>query len=167
LLSSGVEIDAVDAEGDTALAYAIAYGFLDIAEVLLDAGAMKGRDAFLISAAQYGRLPLVRTLLARGIRVNASVQGATAIAVAASHGQTAMVDFLIFSGADVNVKDEEGQTPLMEAAAAGDSGIVGTLLGKGADREAVDKAGRTAWNHAVRTGHPDVAKLLEGADVRE
>ena len=53
----------------------------------------------------------------------------------------------------------------MAAAVFGDSTVVTTLIKKGADLKAVDNNGRTAWNHAVRNGHPDVAKLLEGANA--
>src|SRR5262249_20337445 len=92
LLSQGADLEAVDDENDTALAYAVAAGSLDVGEILLNAGAVAGRTQLMIAAARDGRLPLVRTLLGRGIDVNAQVDGGTtALAFAASRGQTTMV----------------------------------------------------------------------------
>jgi ankyrin repeat protein len=150
------------------LAYSIAYGFLDVGALLLNAGAIKGRDEFLVAAARQGRIPLVRVLLARGIDVNTKVDhDTTAIAEAAAHGEIDMVEFLLSVGANANVKDVDGETPLMAAAAFGDLRTVEAIIRSGADREAVDIHGRTAWNHAVRNGHAAIAKLLEGTSVHE
>ena len=52
--------------------------------------------------------------------------------MAATNGNTAMIDLLLKAGADANSANELGTTPLMVAAAAGNVDAVTTLLNHGA-----------------------------------
>ena len=167
LLSSGVAIEAVDAEGDTALFYAAAYGFLDIGEILVTAGARKGREELLVVAARQGDIRLVRALLGLGMSADTKAnRDMTPLFAAASEGQTAIVEFLLTAGANVNVKNSEGETPLMAAASSGDQELVSRLIQKGADVDTITIRA-TAGHHATRRGHADVARLLQGSSPRD
>lgn len=54
--------------------------------------------------------------------------GQTALMLAVSHGRLEMVELLLESGADVNMKDDDGSTALMCATEHGHVDIVKTLL---------------------------------------
>jgi ankyrin repeat protein len=165
VLQAGADVEASDDQGATAMAYAVSNGFLDVGQLLLDAGAKSGRDRLMAAAAGRGHIPLLRSLLAGGVGVNTRAPGGrTALHAAASEGQAATVRFLLTVGADVAARDVDARTPLMDAAAAGDVEALTELLRKGADREAVDNDGRTAWNHAMRNRQTEAAKLLETSD---
>ena len=88
--------------------------------------------------------------------------GITPLYMAASEGQTAVANFLIEKGANVNAVDREGQTPLMKAAMKGDRGMVELLLKNGADVRMSDMGGRTALYWALADKHDDIVKLLRG-----
>lgn len=85
LLKAGVNPDARDPEGRTALMYAATGGEATIMELLLDAGAdVNARDAY----------------------------GSTALMEAALRGNAEAVDVLLTAGADVRAKNRNGQTAL-------------------------------------------------------
>lgn len=138
LRAAGINIDAADGEGYTALMDAIFERNTDRAAALLDAGA----------------------------NVNAMAHnGSTALMIAAEMGNTAMMRLLIDNGADVDARNEYGKTPLM--AGGNDKGVITMLIRAGADVNAVDKDGGTALMNAAAGKHSDVVELLldAGADV--
>jgi len=90
-LSTGTDVNTLDEAGWTPLARAVYnpdldHGFVDVVQVLIDAGAN------LEATIGYGVRPLM---------------------LAAGYGETAIVDLLIRSGADVLAKNEGGFTALM------------------------------------------------------
>lgn len=88
----------------------------------------------LIDAVQQDDISTIKTLLAKGVDVNAKDNyGATALMYAFQDGHSEIVKTLLDNGADVNAKDNNGKTALMAASLKGHSEIVKTLLGKGAD----------------------------------
>lgn len=116
-------------EGTTPLMFAARQGHIEMAALLLDAGAD-------ISAA------------------NAS--GATALHFAMSAPaaeKKALLRLLLDRGADINAPDRIGRTPLMMAVANNDVAAVQFLLDHGADLNAVDKYGRTADD--IARANPD------------
>ena len=91
LLAAGADVNACDEAGWTPLARAVynheqKHGFLDVVQTLIAAGANKE------ATIAYGVRPLM---------------------LAAGYGETAIVEFLIQSGADVLAKNEGGYTALM------------------------------------------------------
>jgi ankyrin repeat protein len=93
--------------------------------------------------------------------------GRTPLLCAASGGHKAMVEQLLKSGADVNVKDHRGGTMLMWAAEQGHEAVVRLLFHHGADVNAQDKGKRTALMKATWQGHEEMVRLLleHGANV--
>ena len=72
---------------------------------------------------------MVKQLLAAGADVNMPTkEGMTALMLAASVGNTEMVEILLEAGADVELQDEDGTTALMAASFNGFSEVVETLL---------------------------------------
>ena len=140
LLAQKVDVNAPDGKGTPALHWAVRVDDVDMAKLLIGAGA----DAKL--ANRYGLTPL---------------------AIAAGSGNAAMVRLLLDAGADVNAVDPAGETMLMIAARVGVFEAVKVLIERGAVPDAKDAAQQTALMVAVRENHPDVVKLLieVGADV--
>lgn len=80
----------------------------------------------------------------------------------------ACLSFLIFQGANINVKDERsGQTPLMAAVLRGKINIVKYLMSVGADTTVGEAKGYTAPHGAAFQGRSDVMEALieAGLDV--
>ena len=173
LLTKSIDINAAQADGMTALHWAVYRDDADLAGNLLDAGA----DA--AAATAYGVVPLelaalngngeiVRALLKAGADANAAgAGGATALHTAARTGRPGAVRALLEAGARVDARERGGQTPLMWAAAAGHAAAAGALIDAGADVRAATPAGFTPFLFAVREGRLAAARRLldAGADV--
>jgi len=140
LLRQGVDVNAAQGDGMTALHWAATHGDGALAEVLLYAGAnvkatsRLGRYTPLHVASQSGASAVVAALLARGAEPNAKTSsGATALMFAAQAGHVATVTALLEAKAEVNEAERaHGQTALMFAATADRAEVVTLLLGRGA-----------------------------------
>jgi len=90
-----------------------------------------------------------------------------ALFAAAGNGLEDEVIRLIFQGADVNVKDEQGKTVLFYAVSGKHKDIVELLIAKGADVNAKDKWGYTPLYYAIWNADKDLTGFLisKGADV--
>ena len=93
--------------------------------------------------------------------------GVTALAMAATRGQTKMAELLLERGAQVDKRDEKGMTPLMFAVLNGCTKTAKALLDKGSAIDAKDYTGRTILMQAAQAGLADSVKFLleKGADV--
>ena len=141
LLSEGVDANATQPDGATALHWAAYQSDVTAAGLLITAGA----------------------------DVNTANQlGATALWLAAGDGSADMIRLLLEAGAAPNVALLEGETPIMSAARSGNVEGVRHLLAAGADVNAREHLReQTALMWAVAQGHPDVVRVLVdgGADV--
>ena len=168
-----------DRYGRTALGWAAALGYYDVAKLLIDGpgGMLKrlGRLSFwrgadiesrddigatpLIWATMGGAESIARLLVHKGADIEAKDgDGMTALLVASrSRGETAIAGFLLDMGANIEAKDDSGRTPLLRAVG---SATVLLLLQKGANTEAKNDFGRTALMLAADTGRQDIAALL-------
>jgi hypothetical protein len=134
-LATGVDVNAKNANGSTAL----------------------------MLAAQEGRLTVVAFLLSAKADVNLkAASGNTALLLAAQEGHADVVQALIAAGADVNAKRGGGVTALMMAAQNGHVAVVQALLAAKADMSAT-AYGLNAQALAEQHGHPDIAQLLKAA----
>ena len=77
------------------------------------------------------------------------------------------IKYLVYLGADVNAKDENGNTPLIQATYNGHLEVVKCLVQNGADMDVKNKRGRTALMMAVGCGNLELCSYLieNGADV--
>lgn len=140
LIREGVDANAREEDGATALAWAATRSNIEIAKLLLKAGANPNLTNDL---------------------------GVGPLSLAIANGSAAMSALLLKRGADPNVARENGETPLMIAARLGQTDVVKLLLDHGAKTDArTKKFGQTALMWAA--GHPDVTRLLleRGADPR-
>jgi ankyrin repeat protein len=95
--------------------------------------------------------------------------GFTLLHIASISSSKGVAEFLIASGADIDVKDYAENRPLHYAAKRGDAEMVGLLLTKGADVNARSIRGGTALGECAAGGNKDVARLLieHRADVND
>ena len=141
LLRAGVDVDARQPDGATALQWAAHWNNLQLADLLLEAGA--DVDA-------------------------ANSLGVTPLALACENASRALVERLLRAGANPDLAQASGLTPLMIAARTGNAAVVEALLARGADVAArVRKTGHSALMWAVGEGHRASVRLLvaQGADV--
>ncbi|PYR47237.1 MAG: hypothetical protein DMF95_16895 [Acidobacteria bacterium] len=142
LLQQRADVNAPQADGATALHWAVYRDDLEAAALLIQAGAN-------VTAANR--------------------EGATPLSLASINGDAAMIDTLLKAGADPNVPVlSHGETALMLAARTGSVEAVRLLLDYGADVDARDTLrGTTALMWAAAQEHPAAVQVLVeyGADV--
>jgi ankyrin repeat protein len=170
-----VQPNEVDADGTTALHWAVHEGDLAAVKQLLAAGAAVDaanrygvRPAYL--AAENGDAAAMRALLEAGADSRATfAEGETLLMTAARTGDVATIELLLAAGVDVDAAEGRGgQTALMLAAAENNGPAIAALIKGGADRDAREATGEfTALAFAVRAGAVAATKaLLEaGADA--
>lgn len=137
---------------------ALAFGYLDAAEVLARRGA---RVDSLAAAAGLGRITRARDLLAGA----ASGDRHRALALAAQHGHTEIVRMLLDAGEDPNRYNPEGNhthsTPLHQAAGSGHESVVRLLVERGARLDIEDTIFKgTPLGWAEYGGRREVAAYL-------
>ncbi len=174
LVAEGGDVRAPQTDGTTALHWAAHFDALEIAELLIGAGA----DPDAVN--DYGAMPLtmactnsnaamVEALLAAGANPNArGLSEGTPLMLCARTGNADAVSALLASGADVNAKESDrGQTALMWAAAQKHPASIRVLIEAGADINARTNGGFAPLLFAVRAGDTESSDILlaAGADI--
>lgn len=96
-----------------------------------------------------------------------STYGAKALFSAVLKGNVQVVQALIESGVNVNIRTMSGKTPLMAAAYRGYADIVQMLITAGAEVQSKDSQNNTALNVAKRMGFSRVVALLKIAGAKD
>ncbi|KAI8010615.1 26S proteasome non-ATPase regulatory subunit 10 [Camellia lanceoleosa] len=98
---------------------------------------------------------------------SADEEGWAPLHSASSSGNLEIVEILLSSGANVNLKNNGGRTALHYAASKGWLKIAEILLSHGANINLKDKVGCTPLHRAASTGNSELYELLieEGAEV--
>ncbi|MEO1994494.1 MAG: ankyrin repeat domain-containing protein [Planctomycetaceae bacterium] len=175
LLERGVPVNKPQADGMTAIHWAVYHDDLQTATLLLDAGAdVTAKNRYQVTplslACSNGNTPLTRLLLNAGADPNATRPGGeTPLMTASRTGRLGPVAALIAQGAEVNARERQGQTALMWAAADGHDTVVQALLDADADFRTPLKSGFTPLFFAVREGRTDVVLRLlrSGVNVND
>lgn len=136
-LKNGADANARDGRGTSALKYAMTFGDVETAKILIEHGAKVKNQDILPELAAYGR------------------------------GGAAMAKQLLKAGADVDEKTGGGYTPLIIAAGRGYKDIVKVLLEAGADVHAMGESKRTAKSLAYERGYLETAHLIEKWELKK
>lgn len=189
LLSKGADLaKASDKANNTPLLASAYANDTETIKLLLEKGAdpkaqnIAGLNA-LMFAASYGNAEIAKTLLARGVDVNA--QSAPTVAPPVRHGQIAIgklsplmlavtsgsaetVRLLLEAGADVNAQDVRGMTPLMFAVATDHPNdvVIGTLLAKQPAMDVKSNANETALTWSAKFKNPAILAALNETSPR-
>lgn len=147
LLGEAADVNAAQGDGMTALHWAAMNGDVDLARMLLFAGANTkattrlGNYTPLYLAARQGRAAVVPVLIQAGADPKeASRTGTTTLMVAAESGSVETVAALLDAGADPNaVENVRGLNALMFAASADRAPVITLLASRGADLESATK----------------------------
>jgi uncharacterized protein len=114
-------------------------------------------------------LQTVQMLLASGANAGAATrEGITPLSLAAINGNLVITETLLKAGASPNAALPEGETILMTAARTGRPDVLTVLLRAGADISARENwYGETALMWAAAENHPDAVRVLveAGADI--
>jgi uncharacterized protein len=172
-LTRGVDVNAAQVDGTTALHWAVHYDDAETAALLVKAGAnVNAVNRYgvppLALACTNGNAAVVRLLLEAGADANATMKGGeTPLMLASRSGSADAVKALLVRGAKHDARESHGQTALMWAAAEGHVPVMRTLVESGADVNATLASGFTPFFFAVREGRIEAARFLleKGIDV--
>jgi ankyrin repeat protein len=158
------------------LAYAAAYGNLEIVKLILAKGAdIDGAVAYgdvpLIKAAEHGNKHIIEYLLEQGADVNKpNAFGVSPFIGFCAAGDMELVQLAVKHGGKINecytqqTQPNQGRknyTALQASAAYGKTDVAKFLLANGGDPMLTDSEGRTCLDLAREKGHQEIVALLE------
>ncbi|MBL8374126.1 ankyrin repeat domain-containing protein [Accumulibacter sp.] len=169
LINRGMDVNSVDATGNTLLMQSVQRDNMDFFDYLLKRRARlntrnRNGETALSLAAYQGKLPFVQRLVQAGADVN--LYGWPPLIYAAFNGHAAVVDYLLKKGAEINATTANGSTALLFAARFGHIEVVEVLLQNKADPNIANERGATAIDWALKTDNTDIADLLRKAGGR-
>ncbi|MEI9813582.1 MAG: ankyrin repeat domain-containing protein [Acidobacteriota bacterium] len=143
LIAQKADVNAAQADGATALHWAVFHSDKEMVDALLNAGAnpkaanREGATALWLASVN-GDAPILKSLLFGGANANEKLPlGRSPLMLAARTGNVEAIAVLLDFGANINAKeDARGTTPIMWAADEGHSAAVKFLIEKGADFKA-------------------------------
>ena len=165
----GADLDALDRDGMTPLHWAVKHNHDSAARYLLEAGAKVdvGASTALHLASSYGYVAIAELLLqhvARTSRVDS--MGQTPLHMAAGAGHDKMVESLLKWGADVGAKNRYGATAIHLAARNGHVLVLKELLRADGDICGKTRYGMTPLECAAIGGHVDMIRFLSEKGCR-
>lgn len=167
LVSKGLSLKDVDAEGNMVFDYAARTGNIANLKTLASKGVKFTPNALLFAAEASRRTanPIeVFQYLVEDLKIKPTVLSKNKESVlhfiAKKENQSAIVTYFLSKGVEVNVADAEGNTALMYATAGRDATLVNLLLEKGVKVNEANAKGETAIFQAVKSGSVDVINAL-------
>ncbi len=172
-----ININAENENGRTALMIASMYGFTEIGEILINAGAdLNAQDNAGLTALHHSIINgtvLFNILVASGADLHKKdSEGDSLLHSAARFKRKEMFDRLMLENIPFDIPNKEGFTPLSMSLYSREFGIAETLIKKGADLNFKNSGGVTPFMLAVSAGRnsqPEIVKLMikKGADIHK
>jgi ankyrin repeat protein/preprotein translocase subunit SecA len=167
-------LSAQDHQGKTALHHALMRNQPEVAQWLIDHGALNIKDnqgsTPLHLGSKHGHADIIKYMLEKGAEIEEKdKQGRTPLMEASRYGHLDTVKHLVEQGVNIEAKDKQGRTPLMQAAELGEIYLVKYLIEKGAKLEIQDNENKTALTLAKEAGHTEIVKYLleKGANIEK
>jgi len=171
LLQKGVNVNAQESDGSTALMNAAYKGHAEIVKLLIENGANpniadKDGNTPIYYAMKKDNVDVAKVLIENGADINYKNNDNVPFVVTTGYYDSPnMMKLLLESGLNVNTISDSGRTPLMTASRSGNIDIVKYLIEKGADANIttkweieIDK--KTALSFAYQKSREQIALLL-------
>ncbi|KAJ3478545.1 hypothetical protein NLG97_g8552 [Lecanicillium saksenae] len=171
LVENGADCNYDDGANDNALKTAVDCRRIDVARVLLEAGAHvsePGGSDLLYSACVGSSFRLVELLLDYGVNISApNGRSSACLSVAAGYGSLAIVKLLLDRGVDANSCSPNRWMPLRNAACTNHLDVMDILIRHGADIENKTALGNTVLLDTVEAKQAPAVEFLiaKGADI--
>ena len=172
--SDDVDMNCVDADGNTPLMFAVKSGQREVVEYLLKNEAKvdylnnKGISPLHL-AVRKNSLLLARLILGYGADLNITdPYNQTVLFDAVVENNVDMADFLVFTGININHQNREGKTPLMVCTYnSSRQEVFSRLLQLGARIDIVDENGQDVLMHAINNENGAMMDILlkAGANI--
>lgn len=169
-LAMGVPVDALPANRQTPLMWAIIRGQIEIMKMLLEAGAnLYAQDSFgattLILAVQHRQHAALLLLIAAADKEQllslTDENGCGPVHWGAYKGDVTSLSLLSYFDADFNKLDQSRMTPLHRAVQASQNSIIELLLDKGVNPAQLDREGRNIVDMANQNQDNILSKVLD------
>lgn len=169
LIKRGMDVNTVDRTGNTLLIQAMRQEIPELIDFLMQRRARlnlrnRNGETALGIAAYLGSLEYVKRFVEAGAEIN--FFGWPPLSYAAFNGHTAIVDYLLKRGAEIDATTQNGSTALFFAARFGHVEAVKLLLKNDADPMIANENGETAVDWAVKSKQTDIENLLRAAGGR-
>ena len=174
IIDHGVDVDATNKNGVTALMMASEKANVEFVNVLLNAGAdpciaiANGDKCLHISVIQGCSIDVLQTLIDHGVDVNATNKNSvTALMIASEEGNVEFINVLLKAGADASIGDVNGRTWLHHSMIRKcKREVLQMIIDHGAQVNATNKMGHTVLMLASAKGNIDGINVLltAGAD---
>ncbi|KAJ3642022.1 hypothetical protein Zmor_028486 [Zophobas morio] len=177
LIEKGIDLNAQNRNGTTALQLACLRGVYENAEMLLNSGASinivnkdKMNALHYASDSSKDNRDVMKLLIEKGIDVNVQDEnGKTALQRACKSGVYENTEMLLHFGASINIVDKDERNALHYASESwkDNRDVIKLLIEKGIDVNVQDGNGKTALQLACKKGHYEIAKRLlsSGASI--
>lgn len=160
LLTSGANPNAQNIYGYTALLTALANGLTKVAQILLDFGASVHISTLEVSIGIFV-VGLCRNVVDSTRKLTESMQGLSALHLAAIHCDETMMEKLLHCGAFLGAQDEEGDTLFHWAVREEKPEILSFLLSKAPTfLDTQNEDGETALHLAASLGEEETVETL-------
>ncbi len=167
--SAGIDLNAVDINGDNAWFLASRNGHANVVKTLIDTkvdvdAVDKNGDSALIAAVTNGHANVVKVLVDAKANLNTvDKNGDNAWFLAVKYGHANVVKVLVDAKANLNALDKNGDNAWFLAVRKGHANVVKILVDAKADLNAADKNGASALKLAAINGDADVVEILVDA----
>ncbi|MGI5071240.1 ankyrin repeat domain-containing protein [Treponema pectinovorum] len=174
LIQKGANVNAVNANGESALFSAVKADSPSTINLLVEKGIITDTRSNLTRdhlgntplhyAVKWNSLEAAKSVISLGFAVNAqNLAGKTALSDCCRSNKKEMAILLLSYGADVNATDVTGRTVLIDAIQAGSEQMVSLLLTNGANPHIQEMNGRNAYHEAALSANINIINLIRQA----